>query len=147
MLRLALFLAALVTARAEFLHVEVFMRDMNCQSCSESLAGSFKRLRGVEKVDVSMEKGSVLLDLAKSNRISVEQVWDAIKRVGFTPGETVVAVHGAIKKDAGKSMIEVTDLGRTYEIDGDVAESADTSVEGSIQPPPDPRTPIRIRVK
>src|SRR5262249_6602473 len=70
-------------AGAEFLSVEVFMRDMNCQSCSETLGGSFKRLKGVEKVDVSMEKGSVRLDLAKSNRVSVEQVWDAIKRVGF----------------------------------------------------------------
>jgi copper chaperone CopZ len=71
--RLLLLAIAACTARAEFLHVEVFMKDMNCPSCSESLGKAFERLRGVKHVEVSMNDGTVVLDLAdqtesRSNR-------------------------------------------------------------------------------
>lgn len=51
-------------ARAEFLRVEVFIRDMNCESCSETLAGSLQRMRGVEKAEVDFKAAKVRLELA-----------------------------------------------------------------------------------
>ena len=144
--RIAIFLLLTVAARGEFLQIEVFMRDMNCPSCTDSLAAAFKRLRGVDKVEVDTEHGSIRLALAKPNRISVEQVWDTVKRIGFTPGETHVTVHGNVRKEGSKASIEVTELGRTYEIEGATAGD-DVSLKGIITPPPDPRTPIRIRVQ
>src|ERR1700691_5688554 len=90
--------ASLATgAHAEFLRVEVFIRDMNCEPCSATLAGSLQRMRGGEKAEGGFKAGTVRLVLAEKNRIGVEQVWDAIKRVGFTPGETTVSVRGALK--------------------------------------------------
>jgi copper chaperone CopZ len=134
------------TARAEFLRVEVFIRDMNCESCSSTLAASFQRMRGVEKAEVDFKAAKVRLELAEKNRIGVEQVWDAIKRVGFTPGETKVSVRGALKA----SKLEVPEIGKTFEIEFDPGARAPQgdSVEltGIITPPPDPRTPIVIRV-
>jgi copper chaperone CopZ len=133
------------TARAEFLHLEVFMRDMNCESCSETLAGSLQRMRGVEKAEVDFKAGTVRLDLAEKNRIGVEQVWDAIKRVGFTPGETKVTVRGALKA----SKLVVPEIGKTFEVQfhpGSRAPEGDSvELTGVITPPPDPRTPIVIR--
>ena len=84
--RLLLLLTWRSMARAEFLRVEVSMKDMDCASCSESLGSAFERLRGVKHVELSMNAGSVILELAEQNRVTLEQVWDAIKRVGFTPG-------------------------------------------------------------
>src|SRR5277367_1635832 len=86
-----------MNARAEFLQIEVFIPDMNCQPCSETLEASLQRMRGVAKSEVDFQAAKVRLNLANANRIGVEQVWDAIKRVGFTPGETHVTVRGTVK--------------------------------------------------
>jgi copper chaperone CopZ len=128
--------------RGEFLRVEVFMRDMSCESCSESLGSALKRLRGVENVTVDFKAGTVAVKLAPQNRVGVEQVWDAIKRVGFTPGETKVVVRGTV---SGKKL-DVPEVGKAFEIDGSVTEGEGVQLKGTIAPPPDPRTPIRIRI-
>src|SRR5271165_2353068 len=99
-MKLLLLLMALSTARAEFLRIEVFMKDMNCASCSDSLGKAFEKLRGVQHVDVSMEKGTVTLELAEKNRVTIEQVWDTVKRIGFTPGDTKVIVRGTVQGDS-----------------------------------------------
>jgi copper chaperone CopZ len=143
MLKTALLLMiAAGAARAEFLHLEVFMRDMSCESCSESLGSAIKRMRGVENVTVDFKAGTVAVELAPQNHVGVEQVWDAIKRVGFTPGETKVVVRGTV---AGQRL-EVPEIGKTFEIEGRTTEGQGVQLKGTIQPPPDPRTPIRIRV-
>ena len=140
--RLVLLLTAACMARAEFLRVEVHMKDMDCASCSVSLGKAFEKLRGVKHVDLSMNDGAVILELADQNRVTLEQVWDAIKRVGFTPGETKVVVRGAVKGDA----LTISVLDKTIKIEGRAAESENIELKGTITPPPDPRTPMKLRI-
>jgi copper chaperone CopZ len=141
-MKLLLLLMTLATARAEFLRIEVSMKDMNCASCSDSLAKAFEKIRGVQHVDVSMEKGTVTLELAERNRVAIEQVWDIVKRIGFTPGDTKVTVRGAVK---GNSLtISVTD--KTIAIEGSAPEGDNVELKGVIAPPPDPRTPMKLRL-
>ena len=128
--------------QAEFLRIEVSITDMNCASCTETLVGSFKRMRGVERVEADSQAWTVRLDLAAGNRIGVEQAWDAIKRVGFTPGETRVTVRGVMK--AGK--LEVPETGKIFDIEGSPPVGEDVEINGAITPPPDPRTPVKIRL-
>lgn len=137
-----LLLISICAARAEFLHVQVSVRDMNCESCSESLGSILKRMRGVENVDIDYKAATVRMDLASKNRISIEQVWDAIKRVGFTPGATKVDVRGVVT--AGR--IEVREANKTYQLEGRAPEG-EAEIKGNAEPPPDPRTPIVIRVE
>jgi len=118
------------------------MRDMSCESCSESLGSALKRLRGVENATVDFKAGTVAVELAERNRVGVEQVWDAIKRVGFTPGETKVVVRGTV---SGKKL-DVPEIGKAFEIEGTAAEGEGVRLKGTITPPPDPRTPVRIRI-
>jgi len=118
------------------------MRDMNCESCSQSLAASMQRIRGVEKAEVDFKAGTVRIDLMEKNRVGVEQVWDAIKRVGFTPGETRIKVRGTVKG----SKLEVPEIGKTFELDGRAPEGESVELDGTVTPPPDPRTPIVIRL-
>ena len=139
MLRAILLLLTVASARAEFLEISVFMRDMSCESCTETLANAFKRMRGVESVEVDFKAGTVALKLSAASRVGPEQVWDAIKRVGFTPGATQVRVAGSVKQ--GK--LEVPETGKTYEVEG-VSDGENIQLKGSTAPPPDPRTPIRI---
>jgi copper chaperone CopZ len=115
-MKLLLMLVGLSTARAEFLRIEVFMKDMDCLSCSDSLGRTFEKMRGVKHVEVSSGKGSVALELTDQNRVTLEQVWDAVKRVGFTPGDTKIAVRGSVK---GHSL---TVADKTIEIEGSAPE-------------------------
>ena len=128
--------------RAELLHVQVLVRDMTCESCSDSLGSLLKRMRGVENVEIDYKAATVRLDLAAQNRIGIEQVWDAIKRVGFTPGTTKVDVRGVVSGN----RIEVREANKTYQIEGR-AQEGETEVKGTIEPPPDPRTPIVIHIE
>jgi copper chaperone CopZ len=136
-----LFLICAGGVRAEFLHIQVSVRDMTCESCSESLGSILKRMRGVENVDIDYKAATVRLDLASQNRISVEQVWDAVKRVGFTPGATKVDVRGVV----GGGKIEVREANKTYQVEGS-APDGETELKGTTEPPPDPRTPIVIHI-
>jgi copper chaperone CopZ len=138
----ALCLVLAAGLRAEFLEIRVAIRDMNCESCTENLANTFKRLRGVENVDVDFKAGTVALKLAPQNRLGPDQVWDAIKRVGFTPGATDVRVRGTVKD----GRLEVPETARTFELDGRVASGENVELKGVTGPPPDPRTAVRIKV-
>jgi cation transport ATPase len=140
--RLVLLLTVASMARAEFLRVEVSMKDMDCASCSESLGRAFERLRGVKHVELSMTAGSVILELAEQNRVTLEQVWDAIKRVGFTPGDTKVVVRGTVKGDA----LTISVIDKTIKIEGSAPQGDNLEVKGTVTPPPDPRTPLKLRI-
>jgi copper chaperone CopZ len=139
--KLMLTLIAGLTAQAEFLRVEVRMKDMDCASCSASLGKAFEKLRGVNHVDLSMNDGTVTLELADQNRVTLEQVWDAIKRVGFTPGDTKVTVRGAVKGDS----LTISVIDKTIKIEGNVPQG-DVELKGTVTPPPDPRTPMKLRI-
>jgi copper chaperone CopZ len=141
-MKLLLMLFILSSAHAEFLRIEVSMKDMNCASCSDSLGKAFEKMRGVRNVDVRIEKGSVALELADGNRIALEQVWDTIKRIGFTPGETKVTVRGAVK---GATM-NISVIDKAIQLEGTATEGEKVELKGIIGPPPDPRTPLKLRL-
>jgi copper chaperone CopZ len=141
-MKLLLMLMALSTARAEFLHIEISMKDMNCASCADSLGKALEKMRGVQHVDVSMDKGTVALELAETNRVTIEQVWDTVKRIGFTPGDTKVTVRGAVKGDS----LTISVIDKTIAIEGRT-QQGEVSLKGTITPPADPRAKITLRVR
>jgi copper chaperone CopZ len=139
-MKLLLMLMALATARAEFLQIEVFMKDMNCASCADSLGKAFEKMRGVQHVDVNMDKGTATLDLAENNRVTIEQVWDTVKRIGFTPGDTKVTVRGTVKDDS----LTISVIDKTIAVEGR-APQGEVTLKGTITPPADPRERITLR--
>src|ERR1700684_174981 len=141
-MKLLLLAIAALTARGEFLRIEVSMKDMDCASCSDSLGRAFEKLRGVKHVDVRMNDGTVTLELADQNRVTLEQVWDAIKRVGFTPGDTKVIVRGTVRGDS----LTISVIDKTIKIEGRPTDAENVELKGTITPPPDPRTATKIRI-
>jgi cation transport ATPase len=140
--KLLLLATAACMAHAEFLRIEVHMKDLDCASCSASMATAFERIRGVKHVVVGMTEGTVTLELADQNHVTLEQIWDTVKRIGFTPGETKVTVRGTVKD----SSLEISVIGKTIAIEGSAAEGQNVELRGTIAPPPDPRTPLKLRV-
>lgn len=141
-MKLLLMLMALSTARAEFLRIEVSMKDMNCASCADSLGKAFEKMRGVQRVDVSMEKGTATLELAEQNRVTIEQVWDTVKRIGFTPRDTKVLVRGNVSGDS----LTISVIDKTIAIEGRAPQGG-VSLKGTVTPPTDPRTKITLRIE
>lgn len=74
--------------------------------------------------------------------MSVDQAWDAIKRVGFTPGETQVALRGNVKG----ARIEAPEIDRTFDIEDRAPEGDAVGLKGALTPPSDPRAPVIIRI-
>lgn len=140
--KLLLMLIAACTARAEFLRIEVYMKDMNCASCSDSLEQRFKKMAGVKSVEVSMDKGTVSLELEKENRIPIERVWDTIKRIGFTPGDSKAVLRGSVLGN----VLKISGLDQTLQLEGHAPDGENVELKGTITPPPDPRTPLKLRV-
>lgn len=102
---------------------------------------AFKKLDGVRGAEVSLEAGTVALELAPGNRVTLEQVRNVIRRNGFTPHEATVEAGGKVVERPGGFALEVGGtrevlflerqavgryLGRSVSVTGSVANEAKT---------------------
>jgi copper chaperone CopZ len=116
--------------------------------------GSLKKLSGVEDVEVSLNKGSASIKFKSPNSIRAQDIWDIIKRNGFTPKEAAVVVRGEIVNDS-KLQIKVTGSNQIFELTGDkkILDQAThragkaVTVEGALAPPKDPREAIPLLLR
>jgi hypothetical protein len=53
-----------------------------------------------------------------------------------------VIVRGAVKGDA----LTISVIDKTIKIEGRAAEAENIELKGTITPPPDPRTPMKLRL-
>ena len=99
---------------AEYRHIDVQVRDLDCASCVTSLTGSLKKIRGVEKAEVNAGENSVKLTLAAENKVTLERVRDQIKGAGFTPRDAKVVVRGKPITGDGKWQFTIEGPNQTY---------------------------------
>ena len=100
-MRLLLF-AFTVTAFAGFAQVqriEMTFEGVNCVPCVESMATRTMRIRGVESASVDGAKGVLTVQLARQNRVRVEQIRDLIQQDGTKAVRAVVEVTGTVARD------------------------------------------------
>ena len=69
---------------------------------------AFGKLEGVRAVDVSLEAGTVTLDLTPKNRVTLQRVREVVRKNGFTPREAIVEVTGEKTERGGKPAFSVT---------------------------------------
>lgn len=115
MIRFLLLLTALPLS-AEFLMIQQQFGGIGCTSCASSLEKSLGRMRGVKAVTVDLERSFVRLELEPGNRVSVEELRDRIKNVGFTPGNADVKVSGTLLGNEGAWRIEAKPPGVIYDL-------------------------------
>jgi hypothetical protein len=80
--------------------------------CAHAVSVDMKRVTGVEAVDVSLNKGIASVKLAPGNSVAVEDLWQAIRKDGFTPKATHVVVRGVIEG----TKLRVTGTNRIYDL-------------------------------
>lgn len=118
-------------------------------TCAFAVRGALKKFSGVESVDVSLNKGLATVKLKPANQVTPEQLWDVVKKNGFTPKDTRVVVRGEIVSKGGKSQLKVSPGNRTYEVIGNVnqPEAGTITAEGTMIPGKVPGDAVPIRVQ
>lgn len=66
-----------------------------------------KKLDGVDSVDVSLNQGLAVIWFRPDNRITLEQVREAIRNNGFTPKDAELRVRGRVREDQGGLALEL----------------------------------------
>jgi copper chaperone CopZ len=78
-----------------------------------------KKVKGLESVDVSLNKGEALIRLKPGNSVSVEQIRQVVLDNGFTPRDSDVEVVGRVVERDGKPALAVSGLDLVYLLAGD----------------------------
>jgi copper chaperone CopZ len=63
------------------------VRGMSCPLCANNINNELSDLPGVRKVDVDLGTGLVTVRLAPDSPLTAEQLTNAVRESGFTPGE------------------------------------------------------------
>jgi copper chaperone CopZ len=121
-------------------------------TCAFAVRGALKKLSGVESVDVSLNKGLANVKLKSGNTLRPEELWEAVRRNGFTPKETSVMVRGEV--DAGK--LKVTGTSQVFDLAPDPKNPKGLdelrgpqrilTVRGTLTPRKDSKAPVPLQV-
>src|SRR4051794_13926099 len=114
-------------------------------TCAYAVRGALQKFSGVEKVDVSLNKGLATVTLKPGNTVRLSDVWETVRKNGFTPKETKVVIRGDVTGGT-KSELKVTGTNEVYALlpEPKVSKALDevrryvgktATVEGTLQPP------------
>jgi copper chaperone CopZ len=93
-------LSLLATACFAQLHsVDIKVGGLDCASCATSVESRLKRIRGVESSKFDAERGVASVTLTPDNRVTLNAIRDALKGIGYTPGDADIVVSGTVKGD------------------------------------------------
>jgi copper chaperone CopZ len=130
---------------AELLHVELSVGGLDCVSCAQSVDRALKRIKGVETAGFRISDAVAVVDLKPGNTVTMEQVRDAVKGIGYTPLAAKVSARGEARREGGKWLFTVTGSGAEYALDIPpglaVAAGGTSVVEGSFA---DAAAPLKI---
>lgn len=67
--------------------VEVRLKDLHCMGCAKKVARKLYALRGVSKVESSLEKDLVVIQVPKDRPVAAAALWRAVVDGGVEPTE------------------------------------------------------------
>ena len=115
---------------------------------------ALQKIDGVAKVEVSLNAGDANIRLEPTNRVSVEQIREAIRKNGFTPKEAEVTVVGKLVERGGRLVLEVSGPNVTLALSGPragelQAMAGTVVVLGGLVPeaPPGSKAPLTLEVR
>ena len=102
---------------AEFLHVEQSVGGLDCISCAQSVDRTLKRIKGVEKATFRTADAVAVLELKPGNTARLEEIHDAVKRIGYTPKQAKVSVRGQARMEGQKWLFRVAGTDAEYSLE------------------------------
>lgn len=111
---------------------------------------ALKGVKGVDSVDVSLNKGLATVTLTEGNTVTMKQLRDAIIKNGFTTKSSNVVVRGAVRDEGGlllrssssneefrlvpegTATLDPSLVGKSATVEGIVPEAASNSSPGQL---------------
>lgn len=123
-------------------------------TCAFAVRGAIKKLSGVDAVEVSLNKGLATVKLKPGNTLRPEDLWQTVRKNGFTPKETSVVVRGDVQ--AGK--FKVTGTNQLFDLAPDPKNSKALEevqaqavnplvIQGALTPATDLKAAVPIYVR
>jgi copper chaperone CopZ len=121
---------------AELRKVEMTLGGLDCDSCALSVDRVVKRIRGVDTATYDAKANLVIVTFKPDNKVQLSAIRDAVKGVGYTPGEVRVSARGSLTQEGGQWQFQVTgpDTKWKAEVPQDLRKQAgaDVVVEGTL---------------
>jgi len=103
-------------AGAEYRSIEMHVSGLDCASCAASVKLKLRRIRGVLAATFKGSEGVASMQLAPANKVTVDQVRDVLKGIGFTPENARVEAHGELSSEEGHWLLKLSGSGELLEL-------------------------------
>ena len=123
-------------------------------TCAFAVRGAIKKLSGVEAVEVSLNKGLATVKLQAGNTLKPQDLWQTVRKNGFTPKETSVVVRGYVQ--GAKLRVSGTDQLIDLAPDPKNAKALEeirtqegklVTLQGSLTPQSNPSAAVPMQVR
>jgi copper chaperone CopZ len=123
-------------------------------TCAYAVRGALKKVSGVESVEVSLNKGLAVVKLKGGNVVQPRELWEVVRKNGFTPKETRVVVRGAIAISP-QLQLKVSGSNQVLKLTGDAKLVQDAAkqngntviAEGSLRPGKDLKVALPLELR
>ena len=82
--------------QAQLQSLDIRVSGLDCASCAGGIEKRLKRVRGVESASLDTATSIVRIVFAPENRVKLDLIRDALKGLGYTPGDAAVVVVGTL---------------------------------------------------
>jgi copper chaperone CopZ len=122
------------TLFAQIIQMDLSIFGMDCAICAHGVHKTLLKIEGVQKVDVSIEKGLAHIELNSENKVQLQQLENAVRKNGFSPKGGTVDLKGKIQNKGGDSITVIVS-GTNEGISGTMSQAAsiDPQKEYSIR--------------
>ncbi len=91
-------LGLITTAQSQVEKADIRVDGLSCPFCAYGLEKKLKKIQGVGKVEINVDKAVAMLENKQGKSIEVEGIELAVKNAGFTPKQLTVSVVGTISQ-------------------------------------------------
>lgn len=102
---LALFFVATVVSAGQQQKVTIRVDGLACPFCAYGMEKKLKRLEGVEKLDIKINEGFVILYFEEGAKIDKELISKKVKEAGFTPREITIEKAAAESEAKAQKVV------------------------------------------
>jgi hypothetical protein len=79
---------------------------------------AMKKVKGIDKVRVSLNDGLTILDFKPENTVTLSDLRQVIKNNGFVSNEAQITARGRVSSVNGQAMFEVAGTGERFMLAG-----------------------------
>ncbi|MEP1305396.1 MAG: heavy metal-associated domain-containing protein [Balneola sp.] len=96
------------------MEVKQTVYGMDCSPCAHGLEKRIKKMDGIQSASVSLNNGLLSAVLNKENKLTLEEIRNAIENSGFKAQSANIVVQGNLTKGEGKSFILKVSSGEEF---------------------------------